>query len=183
MKSLISSVEAFLDHKFTHLIIGGGTAGLVVAARLSENPDLTVAILEAGPAAFDERRINVPGRGGECLGSEYDWKFETVAQAGVNGRVLPWARGKVLGGSSALNFMTWNRGNLEDYDAWEELGNEGWGWEGLLLVFSLRSACSLFETILFFKKNILPLGILHGNSQLHCCVKVQLGCCRRCARA
>lgn len=135
MKSSFSNVEAFLDHRFTHLIIGGGTAGLVVAARLSENPDLTVGILEAGPAAFDERSINVPGRFGESLGSEYDWKFETVVQSGVNGRTLPWARGRVLGGSSALNFMTWNRGNREDYDAWEELGNEGWGWDGLLSVF------------------------------------------------
>ncbi|MCJ1266941.1 hypothetical protein MMC22_006826 [Lobaria immixta] len=135
MKSSFSKVETFLDHRFTHLIIGGGTAGLVVAARISENPDLTVGVLEAGPAAFDERRINVPGRFGESLGSEYDWKFETVAQSGVNGRTSPWARGRVLGGSSALNFMTWNRGNREDYDAWEELGNEGWGWDGLLPFF------------------------------------------------
>lgn len=135
MKSSSSNVEAFLDHRFTHLVIGGGTAGLVVAARLSENPDLTVGVLEAGPAAFDEQRINVPGRFGESLGSEYDWKFETVAQPGVNGRTLPWARGRVLGGSSALNIMTWNRGNREDYDAWEELGNEGWGWDDLLSVF------------------------------------------------
>lgn len=145
MKSYSNPAEAFLDHKFTHLVLGGGTAGLVVAARLSENPDLTVGVLEAGPAAFDERRINVPGRFGESLGSEYDWKFETVAQAGVNGRTLPWARGRVLGGSSALNFMTWNRGNREDYDAWEELGNEGWGWDDLLSVFlSLWSRAFLF---------------------------------------
>ena len=128
------NVEKFLEHKFTHLIIGGGTAGLVVAARLSENPSIIVGVLEAGPPAFQEPLINIPGRFGEILGSKYDWKFETVPQAGINGKRLAWPRGKVLGGTSALNFMTWNRGCREDYDAWEELGNDGWGWEGMLLV-------------------------------------------------
>ena len=126
------SVESFLSHKFTHLIVGGGTAGLVVATRLSENPSIQVGVLEAGPPAFHEPSINVPGRFGETLGTKYDWQFETTAQPGLGGRKLPWPRGKVLGGTSALNFMTWNRGCREDYDAWEELGNEGWGWDGLL---------------------------------------------------
>lgn len=175
MKSYSNPVEAFLDHKFTHLIIGGGTAGLVVATRLSENPDLTVGILEAGPAAFDERRINVPGRFGESLGSEYDWKFETVPQAGVNGRTLPWARGRVLGGSSALNFMTWNRANREDYDVWEELGNEGWGWDDLLLVslsLSFRGLLFLFDPILFFASSACWYDL--GHVLLHSCHKVCL---------
>lgn len=125
-------LTSFLSQKYTHLIVGGGTAGLVVAARLSENPDISVGVLEAGSAAFDEPKINVPGRFGETLGSEYDWQFESTPQPGLNGRSLPWPRGRVLGGTSALNFMTWNRGCREDYDAWEELGAEGWGWDGLL---------------------------------------------------
>ena len=123
---------SFLSQRFTHIVVGGGTAGLVVAARLSENPDIIVGILEAGSAAFDEPKINVPGRYGETLGSDYDWQFETTVQPGLNDRSLPWPRGRVLGGTSALNFMTWNRGCREDYDAWEELGAEGWGWKGLL---------------------------------------------------
>ena len=126
------SAESFLARKFTHLVIGGGTAGLVVATRLSENPKINVGILEAGPPAFHEKSINVPGRFGETLGTEYDWQFETTTQPGLGDRKLPWPRGKVLGGTSALNYMTWNRGCREDYDAWEELGNEGWGWDGLL---------------------------------------------------
>ncbi|KAL8647532.1 MAG: hypothetical protein Q9226_006393, partial [Calogaya cf. arnoldii] len=127
--------EAFLFHKFTHIVIGGGTAGLVVAARLSEDPSITVGVLEAGSAAFDETRITVPGRLGETLFTEYDWQFETTSQPGLGGRKLPWNRGKVLGGSSAMNFMMWCRGNKGDYDAWEELGNKGWGWDGLLPYF------------------------------------------------
>ena len=134
MGSSPDPLEAFLSSRFTHLVVGGGTAGLIVATRLAENPDVTVGILEAGSPAYDEPRINIPGRFGETLGTKYDWQFATVPQPGLNGRSLPWPRGKVLGGTSALNFMTWNRGCREDYDAWEKLGNEGWGWDGLLLV-------------------------------------------------
>jgi len=132
MGTLPNEVESFLNHDFTHLVVGGGTAGLVVATRLSENPNITVGVLEAGPAAFNEPTIDVPGRFGEALGTNYDWQFETTPQAGLNGHRLPWPRGKLLGGTSALNFMTWNRACKEDYDAWERLGAEGWGWEGIL---------------------------------------------------
>ena len=64
------NLTSFLSQKYTHIVIGGGTAGLVVAARLSQNPSITVGVLEAGSAAFDDPKINVPGRFGETLGSE-----------------------------------------------------------------------------------------------------------------
>ena len=127
-----STIEDFLSHKFTHLVVGGGTAGLVVATRLSEDPSITVGVLEAGFAAYNDPRINVPGRFGETLGTEHDWQFETTPQEALGNRSLLVPRGRVLGGTSALNFMTWNRGCKEDYDAWEALGNKGWGFDGLL---------------------------------------------------
>ncbi|KAK6434412.1 hypothetical protein LTR95_009402 [Oleoguttula sp. CCFEE 5521] len=117
---------------FDYVVVGGGTAGLVVAARLSENASISVLVLEAGPSSLDNPAINVPGRYGEGIGTDIDWKYETVPQAGLNNRTLQWPRGRVLGGTSALNFMAWTRPSREDLDAWEELGNEGSGWDDLL---------------------------------------------------
>ncbi|KAI0127707.1 hypothetical protein BJ170DRAFT_626435 [Xylariales sp. AK1849] len=130
-----TSMADFLRQEFDYLIVGGGTAGLAVAARLSDNPQLTIGVLEAGSAKLNVDEINIPGLYGQALGTKYDWQFQTLPQEGLGGRVLPWSRGKVLGGSSALNFMTWNRGSRQDYDAWEELGNAGWGWDSLLPFF------------------------------------------------
>jgi choline dehydrogenase-like flavoprotein len=132
MAASINQPSDFTRRGFDYVIVGGGTAGLAVAARLSEDPALSVGVLEAGPAIADEPVINIPGRAGDGIGSIYDWQFHTTPQAGLDGRKLPWPRGRLLGGSSALNFMTWNRPNKEDLDAWEALGNKGWAWHDLL---------------------------------------------------
>jgi choline dehydrogenase-like flavoprotein len=136
MDSTKMDPDKFSNCNFNFIIVGGGTAGLAVAARLSENPLITVGVLEAGPEAFGEEDIDIPGYFGRTLGGKYDWQFETTSQPALGGRTIMFNRGKVLGGSSALNFMTWNRGSKEDYDAWEDLGNTGWGWDGLLFVSS-----------------------------------------------
>ena len=122
----------FAKRDFDFLIVGGGTAGLAVAARLSEESNLTVGVMEAGPAVFGHDAIDIPGNYGQTLGTDLDWQFSTTPQPGLGGRSLDFPRGKVMGGTSALNFMTWNRANKQDYDAWEELGNRGWGWNALL---------------------------------------------------
>ena len=127
-----TSPTGFTKCHFDYLVIGGGTAGLVVAARLSEDHSISVGVLEAGSASFDSPCVNVPGRYGETLETRLDWQYHTTPQPGLGGRSLAWPRGKVLGGTSALNFMTWNRPNREDLDAWERLGNKGWGWDDLL---------------------------------------------------
>ena len=105
--------------------MGGGIAGLAVAARLSDDPNVNVGVVEAGPSALDEEdccAITVRGRYGETIGSKYDWQFETTPQADLGGRSLNWLQGKVLSGTSALNLMAWNRGHREDYYAWARLG-------------------------------------------------------------
>ncbi|KAK3307250.1 putative choline dehydrogenase [Chaetomium strumarium] len=129
------TAEEFAKMPFDFLIVGGGTAGLAVAARLSELPQLTVGVLEVGEQAFGDGSVDLPGVAGVALGTALDWQFHTVPQTGLDGRTVPWARGKVLGGSSALNYMTWNRAARQDYDDWRELGNPGWGWDDLLPFF------------------------------------------------
>ena len=129
------TAEHFAEKNFDFLVVGGGTAGLAVAARLSEH-HFTVGVLEAGSPAIDLDDVDCPGLAGRALGGDLDWCFNTVPQPGLHERGLPYARGKVFGGSSALNYMTWNRAAQQDYDDWRDLGNPGWGWDDLLLVLA-----------------------------------------------
>ncbi|TEA18710.1 Dehydrogenase citC [Colletotrichum sidae] len=118
---------------YDYIVVGGGTAGVAVAARLSEGlPDSKILLIEAGPAAWDEPKINVPGMKGSTLATKYDWNFTTVPQTHVNDRVFAVNRGKVLGGSSALNLMSYDRSAAVEYDSWEALGNDGWNWETMI---------------------------------------------------
>ena len=133
MTPSIRTIDEFTHLPFDFLVIGGGTAGLALAARLAEsNTSYTIGVLEAGSIVQNDPDVDIPGHYGRTLGGSYDWKLETIPQKGLGGRTLPWPRGKVLGGTSALNYMAWNRASRDDYDAWEALGNEGWGWDGLL---------------------------------------------------
>lgn len=131
------TLQEFAAKDLDYIIVGGGTAGLTVANRLSEVPEFQVGVIEAGPAVFDDPAISRPGLFGMAIESEYDWNFDTTPQPGLGGRSLSVPRGKVLGGTSALCFMAWTRGNREDYDAWAQLGNPGWAWDDLLSVTTL----------------------------------------------
>jgi len=132
MEPLQLTGEEFAKQSFDFLIVGGGTAGLAVAARLSEHPQFTVGVLEAGSLSIGDSDVDAPGLAGRPLGGVLDWGFHTAPQTALGGRTVPYARGKVLGGSSALNYMTWNRAARQDYDDWRDLGNPGWGWDDLL---------------------------------------------------
>lgn len=109
--------------------MGGGTAGAAVATRLSQRlSNSTVLIIEAGPAAGDAEVINIPGFRGTAGNTIYDWNLTSVPHAAMNNRSLPLTRGHVLGGTSALNYLSWTKGSSAEYDAWETLGNPGWNW-------------------------------------------------------
>lgn len=128
--------SSFASRKFDYLVVGGGTAGLVVAARLSENPNISVGVLEAGEYLKDMPNINIPGLAGSgVMHEQIDWCFQSVPQAGANNRVIPQPRGKALGGSSAINFLVNGRAAAEEYNAIENLGNPGWNWRQFLTYF------------------------------------------------
>jgi choline dehydrogenase len=119
---------------FDYVVIGGGTAGCVVAARLSEDPGARVLLVEAGRRDGTDA-MNVPAQWLALLGSEVDWGFRTAPQAGLDGAVLEYPRGKVLGGSSGINAMTHLRADRSSYDSWAAGGVIGWGFDDLLPYF------------------------------------------------
>lgn len=121
--------------EFDYVIVGAGSAGCVLANRLSADPSVRVLLLEAG-GKDDYVWIHIPVGYLYCFGNpRVDWGFETVSEPGLNGRKLQYPRGKVLGGCSAINGMIYMRGQARDYDHWRQLGNPGWGWEDVLPFF------------------------------------------------
>ncbi|KAH7925221.1 alcohol oxidase [Leucogyrophana mollusca] len=124
---------------FDFVIIGGGTSGLCVAARLSENPKVSVVVLEAGQANIADPLIITPGGFRRQLGDPaYDWMHKTVPQTTNGGFEYVINGGKGLGGSSRMSFLSWNKPAKEDMDVWEKLGNPGWNWNSFA-EFSKRS--------------------------------------------
>ncbi|KAH9910021.1 putative GMC oxidoreductase [Xylariomycetidae sp. FL2044] len=118
-----------------YIIIGGGTSGLVVANRLSENPDVKVLVLEAGKDFSTDPRVNVPALWTSLLGSEVDWTFKSVPQSAACNRTFQEPQGKLLGGSSAINGQAFIAPSQYDFDAWAKLGNPGWDWASLVPTF------------------------------------------------
>jgi choline dehydrogenase len=120
---------------FDYVIVGGGTAGCVLANRLSADGHARVLMLEAGPRD-NYLWIHIPiGYGKTMFHPVYNWGFHTEPEPGMNGRKVYWPRGRGLGGSSSINGLIYIRGQPEDYDAWAAAGNRGWGWRDVLPYF------------------------------------------------
>ncbi len=121
--------------EYDYVIIGAGTAGCVLANRLSADPSVEVALLEAG-GKDDYFWIDVPVGYLYTIGNpRTDWCYMTEPEPGLNGRTIGYARGKVLGGCSSINAMIYMRGQKSDYDYWASLGNRGWSWDDVLPIF------------------------------------------------
>jgi choline dehydrogenase len=123
----------FMTH-YDYIVIGAGSAGCVVANRLTQDSDTTVLLLEAGnPDTKPE--IHIPAQCLSLLGSEVDWSYFSEPEPYLNNRKIFCPRGKVLGGSSSINIMVYMRGNPHDYDRWQSLGNPGWSYQDVLPYF------------------------------------------------
>src|SRR5215468_1984823 len=119
---------------FDYVVVGAGSAGCVLANRLTADCRATVALVEAG-GPDKKQEIHIPAAFSKLFKSAYDWAYFTDEQPHLNNRRLYWPRGKVLGGSSSLNAMIYTHGHPADFDEWQRLGCEGWSWRDVAPVF------------------------------------------------
>lgn len=132
---LVAARICLVRKDWDYIVIGAGTAGCVLAARLSEDPDTSVLLIEAGRSRLTPW-LRVPIGYFKTIGdARTDWMFATEPEPGLAGRSIAWPRGKVIGGSGSINGLVYVRGQPEDYDAWRDEGCLGWGWADLLPYF------------------------------------------------
>lgn len=121
---------------YDFVIAGGGTAGLVLAARLSEDPSQSVIVLEAGSDHSEDFQVKTPAFYAALFGTDVDWNFASEAQSNLLGRAASLNQGRGLGGSSTLNAQVWAPPSREIIDAWDFLGNEGWNWDSISSLYN-----------------------------------------------
>lgn len=140
--------------EYDFVIVGGGTSGLLIAARLSEDPNLQVLVVEAGANMIEDSRVKTPALFQALKTTDADWGFTTQAQATLKGREINLSQGRALGGSSAINAHVFVPPSKTVIDSWEKLGNPGWNWNVLRpyyakVIHSNRCNPNLGSTLVF----------------------------------
>ncbi len=142
------------------VIVGAGTAGCVLASRLTENPDVSVLLIEAGPRSR-KLEIRIPAAFSKLYRTEVDWGDSTTPQSALDGREIVFPRGRMLGGSAAMNAMMVLRGHRADYDSWAANGCPGWSWADVEPVFA-RSADGRFPLAELPERHVLAEAFVHA---------------------
>lgn len=125
---------------YDYIVVGGGSAGCLLAARLSEDPKLSVMLIEAGPRDMNPW-LHVPSGFFKTINNpRYDWQYQTEPEPALNDRRIAWPRGRVLGGSSAINGLIYIRGQADDFNDWAQRGNPGWSWPDVLPAFRISES-------------------------------------------
>jgi len=128
-----------MSEKYDYVIVGAGSAGCVLANRLTACGTYKVCLLEAGPSDWNPM-IHIPaGFIKTLVNPSVNWMYQSEASKGTNGRTIPMPRGKVLGGSSSINGLIFNRGQKMDFDVWAQKGNRGWSYDDVLPIFAVMS--------------------------------------------
>ncbi|KAK1999083.1 GMC oxidoreductase [Colletotrichum falcatum] len=161
------TIDKFLLTQYDYVVVGGGTSGLVVANRLSEDSNVTVLVIERGDLDARESYLIAPGYIGLQPPSPYVTSVGTAPQNFLDGKTRGIAQGKSIGGGSVWNGMCWTRGAAADFDGWEELGNAGWGWQSLQPYFMKVEKYTVdVDKDVQDRLNIHPNMSVHGTEGL-----------------